>query len=173
MRRILQFHPSKCIGCHSCELACSFKHGRIVNPKMARIFVEVDGSSHIPLTCFQCENPWCASVCPENAISRNLETGAMEVNEELCVGCGMCVKGCPFGLITLAPSQKAIKCNLCRGEPECVNACTYGALEFTTDETVISERRQLFFDILKKHSAVLNLLQRTLSYQGPKVIKSL
>jgi carbon-monoxide dehydrogenase iron sulfur subunit len=150
MRKILQYHPNKCMGCHSCELACSFKHEKEFNPQFARIFIEIDGSFHIPLTCSQCENPWCASICPKNAISRNLETGAMEVDQKLCVGCRMCTMACPFGLIVMGPRKKAIKCNLCSGDPECVKACTYGALEFTIEETRILERRNIIFQYLKK-----------------------
>ena len=150
MRKILQYHPHKCMGCHSCELACSFKHEREFNPQFARIFVEIDGSYHIPLTCSQCENPWCASICAKNAIRRNLETGAIEVDQKLCVGCHMCTLACPFGLIVMGPREKAIKCNLCGGDPECVKACTYGALEFTMEETRILERRNIIFQFLKK-----------------------
>jgi len=150
MKNILQYHPDKCMGCHSCELACSFRHEKIFNPQLARIFVEIDGSFHFPLTCSQCENPWCASICPKNAISRNLETGAMEVDQKLCVGCRMCTMACPFGLIVMGPHQKAIKCDLCSGDPECVKACTYGALEFTTEETRTLEKRNVVFQYLKK-----------------------
>jgi Fe-S-cluster-containing hydrogenase component 2 len=160
MRKILQYHPNKCMGCHSCELACSFKHEKIFNPQLARIFVEIDGPFHFPLTCSQCENPWCASICPKNAITRNLETGAMEVDQKLCVGCRMCTMACPFGLIIMGLDQKAVKCNLCSGDPECVKACTYGALQFTIVVTGILERRNIVFQYFKKSFSSIESLSK-------------
>jgi Fe-S-cluster-containing hydrogenase component 2 len=81
----------------------------------------------------------------------------MEVDEKLCVGCRMCTMACPFGLIVIGLNQKAIKCDLCGGDPECVKACTYGALEFTADETRALERRNVVFQYLKKSSFYFGL----------------
>jgi Fe-S-cluster-containing hydrogenase component 2 len=95
-------------------------------------------------------------VCPNKAINRNVETGAMEVDESLCIGCGVCALSCPFGLIVMGISEKAIKCNLCGGDPECVKACTYGALEFASEDTGALEKRSIVFKHLERAFESLN-----------------
>ena len=46
----------------------------------------------------------CASVCPQNAIYK--KDGIAVVDEEACVGCGLCAKQCPNHLIDLIPYGK-------------------------------------------------------------------
>jgi Fe-S-cluster-containing hydrogenase component 2 len=70
-------------------------------------------------------------VCPVGAISRDEETGAIVLDQDLCIGCNMCLTVCPLGGISVDPETGTIiKCDLCQGDPECVKHCVYGALEF-------------------------------------------
>jgi len=40
-----------------------------------------------------------------------------------------CVTACTFGGIEIDPmTRKAIKCDLCLGDPACIKACEYGAI---------------------------------------------
>jgi carbon-monoxide dehydrogenase iron sulfur subunit len=40
-----------------------------------------------------------------------------------------CVTACIYGGIAIDPqTKKAIKCDLCGGDPACVKACDYGAI---------------------------------------------
>ena len=41
--------------------------------------------------CLDCED--CAKNCYQNAIFRN-DSGNLEINQELCVYCGMCIMNC-------------------------------------------------------------------------------
>jgi len=157
MKRTIQIHPNKCMGCHSCELACSFKNEGVFNPIFSRIFVKVDKEFHSPLTCFQCEDAWCDKACTKHAIHRNPYSGALEVDKELCVGCKICTIKCPFGLIVMNQHKQAIKCDLCGGNPECVNACTYGALSYSAYDKSAKEKRDKIFEHLKKSQASLVL----------------
>jgi len=57
-----------------------------------------------------------------------------------CIGCGYCVKACPFGVPKLSASQHTMrKCSFCiqridRGrEPACVAKCTTGALRYSPE----------------------------------------
>ncbi|NPA87006.1 MAG: ribosome biogenesis/translation initiation ATPase RLI [Candidatus Diapherotrites archaeon] len=47
----------------------------------------------------------CASVCPVNKTGTDpavfVEEGKVRISEELCIGCGICVRKCPFGAITI------------------------------------------------------------------------
>jgi Fe-S-cluster-containing hydrogenase component 2 len=124
---------------------------------MARIFVKTHGATRITLACLQCEDPICAQVCSQKAISRNPQTRAMEVNESLCIGCRLCTMSCPFGLVVMGQKRAAVKCDLCQGDPQCVAACTYGALEFAEEDTSAAERRDNTFAQIEKALASVHI----------------
>ena len=44
-----------------------------------------------------------------------------------------CVTACIYGGIAIDPqTKKAVKCDLCNGDPACVKACDYGAISVTS-----------------------------------------
>jgi len=58
---------------------------------------------------------------------------------DACIGCGYCVKGCPFDIPRISKTDhKSYKCTLCSDrvgvgfEPTCVKACPTGAIMFGT-----------------------------------------
>jgi Fe-S-cluster-containing hydrogenase component 2 len=121
-----------CTGCSLCQLACSERFLGGYNPHRAllRIRHENENLYHFPVVCNQCANPYCANVCPVQAIQRDAETGAMVVDREICVGCNLCHRYCPIHVVGVDPEiQKSVKCDLCGGDPRCVAACPTGALE--------------------------------------------
>ncbi len=122
----------KCTGCRSCELACSFGHERMFSPEFSRIKVYSDeetGEDTINV-CRQCGNAPCVEVCPVDALSKN-ELGAIILNEEKCVKCGLCAKACPFDAISFHFDKKVpLICDLCGGDPECVSICPTNAITF-------------------------------------------
>lgn len=115
-------------------MACSVFHVQACNPAKSAVRIvkwERKGLD-VPVVCQQCEEPACANICPVQAISRHADTGAMVVDEALCVGCRMCIVACPFGAISFdVDRRQVIKCDLCGGvEPWCVRFCEPGALTF-------------------------------------------
>ncbi len=71
------------------------------------------------------------AVCPVDAISVDIATGAKIVSDGVCVGCKVCTIACPFGTINYNPdSGKVLKCDLCGGDPACVKMCPTTALAF-------------------------------------------
>ena len=135
----------KCTGCGLCELACSFHHENIFAPSLSRIVVlrRYMQGIFIPLNCAQCEEPMCEQTCPLGAVSRNSDTGALEVDDDKCQGCKMCLLVCPLGGMGFNKAKGiAVKCDLCGGEPECVNFCPTGALEIIEDEQTIRIKKQ-------------------------------
>lgn len=59
---------------------------------------------------------------------------AIKVLEGKCVGCGLCVKACPFGAIVLKDKLAVIdlgKCTLCGA---CVQACKFEAIDLKKEE---------------------------------------
>jgi Fe-S-cluster-containing hydrogenase component 2 len=135
MEKALVVNPEKCTGCHSCEMVCSLIHDKECNLNLSRIGIMKTGgggsNENIPMVCQQCRDPFCADACIMGAITRNEQTGALIVNENLCVGCKTCVVACPLGGILYHWIKEcSMKCDLCDGDPQCVKACLYGALEF-------------------------------------------
>jgi len=68
--------------------------------------------------------------CPVNAIQKNKQ-GLVEIVEPECTGCGTCIDACPAGAIKLHPELgKALKCDLCGGNPNCVAYCPNNAIDY-------------------------------------------
>ncbi len=138
MPKQLKIDPQKCIGCKSCELACSLKNETTFNPSVSRIsnITFIEGTYSLPYnfvtTCKQCADAPCLSSCPIKAISRRKdETKAVVVDRDKCTGCGVCIGTCPFGAIRFdSMVKKAFKCELCGGDPACAQMCPTGAITF-------------------------------------------
>ena len=133
MQKSLVIDPEKCTSCLQCEMACSFEHEGVFNPAKSRIkvFEFEHGARAIPYTCTQRAEAWCMHACPVEAITKNATTGAMEVNEAVCVGCKVCTIACPFGTINYnTDTGKVVKCDLCSGDPQCAEACPTGAIVY-------------------------------------------
>ncbi len=145
--------PNLCVNCQRCELACTeFNEGKS-DPKLARIkiarnmpfggtgsgvlppFQGVWGNGTVPQdTCRQCPHPVpCANACPQGAIKPDPKTGARVVDVNLCTGCRLCQKACPWAMMTFDEEEKkASKCHLCKGHPKCVKECPAQAIRFVS-----------------------------------------
>ncbi|MGC9312947.1 MAG: 4Fe-4S dicluster domain-containing protein [Sediminispirochaetaceae bacterium] len=145
MEKVLLLQPERCIDCHSCELACSLKHGGVFSRTLSRISVfETPLKFSIPLTCLQCDDPACAAVCVVNALTKNEETGVVEYDQKKCIGCRMCVSACPFGNITYdRKNSTVIKCDVCGGEPECALFCPTDAIQWVPANQDTRARKQM------------------------------
>ena len=122
----LRVNGTKCTGCRSCMLVCSFTHADECNYHDSRIKIvsEEARGRHTPVLCQFCEDPPCTAACPVGALSKRSATGAIEVDPDLCTGCESCVGACPFHAMFFdQKNQKAFTCDLCRGNPECVKVC--------------------------------------------------
>lgn len=135
-------NPDLCTGCLTCELACSFSHS--IDGKRGASRIRVRTTKHkelwVPVTCLQCEDPACVKSCLVDALSRNQDTGAIELNQDKCVKCMACIAGCPFGCSIFDDEHDMIiKCDLCEGDPVCAHFCPTKAL---TWKTIIADKKK-------------------------------
>lgn len=83
------------------------------------------------------------TVCPTGASYKRQEDGIVLVNEDSCIGCGLCAWACPYGARELDAAAGVMKkCTLCVDriynenlpeedrEPACVRTCPSGARHF-------------------------------------------
>ena len=52
---------------------------------------------HFPKSCLHCADAPCVTVCPTGASYKRVEDGIVLVNEDDCIGCGLCAWACPYG----------------------------------------------------------------------------
>ncbi|MDI6762325.1 MAG: 4Fe-4S dicluster domain-containing protein [Thermodesulfobacteriota bacterium] len=144
--KVLSFDLNKCTGCRACEIRCSFKHFRLINPTKSRIRIIKfeEFGLNVPTVCQQCTEAACMKVCPTKALREDLDTGARIIDDRRCIGCNLCMNICPFGALTLTSEKKLIKCTLCQGDPYCVKYCETGALSYEKVEKTEVEKRYQF-----------------------------
>ncbi|HDZ90097.1 MAG: 4Fe-4S dicluster domain-containing protein [Deltaproteobacteria bacterium] len=148
----------KCIGCHSCEVACKSSKDLPVGPKLCEIITigptfvgGLPKAAYTFMPCFHCEDPWCVAACPTGAMQRREKDGIVFLDPTLCVGCKTCMSACPWGAPQWNPETgKAVKCDYCidridRGQqPACVTVCTTHCLHFAPAEAAPRIRRERY-----------------------------
>ena len=140
------FDQGRCIGCHTCAVACKDWNDLPPGPaKYLRVYEWQEGSFPsvgvhlLAIQCYHCSNPVCVDACPNGAIYKEETYGSVLVDQEKCQGTRMCSEACPYGAITYendGPEAKANKCNMCIDKlhqdqkPICALACPMRALDF-------------------------------------------
>jgi Fe-S-cluster-containing dehydrogenase component len=148
-----------CVGCGACAVACMDQNDIYPEkgqPALRRIY-RVEGGEfpdagiqYISAACVHCEDSPCVIGCPTGAITKDDRTGAIVVNETLCIGCHSCALACPFGVPRYDQDDKMQKCNLCIErveaglEPACVRVCPTGALKFDSPNKIQAAKESKF-----------------------------
>ncbi len=147
-QNLIVVDPAKCTGCEDCEAACSFAHeGKFtaVNSRIHRIRIEP--VINFAMTCQFCSDPPCVTACPQEALTKDENTGVIHVDEKDCDGCSYCIHVCPFGAIALhSVRKKAVMCDLCASteekEPQCVKYCPKEAISLKPVVAIAQESRK-------------------------------
>ncbi|HIC04663.1 MAG TPA: aspartate carbamoyltransferase [Nitrospirales bacterium] len=137
------FKADNCIGCHSCEAACSEKNGLPSHVAWRKVGYLEGGTYpdharvNISMACNHCDDPVCLKGCPTGAYVKYQDTGAVVVDSDICFGCRYCTWVCPYEAPAFNPATGSVsKCNMCVDlleqnlQPACVDACLGHALEF-------------------------------------------
>lgn len=170
---------SKCIGCKACQSACmewndirdevGDNSGVYDNPRdltgsswTVMRFSEVEEAGKLEWLirkdgCMHCEDPGCLKACPAPGAIVQYSNGIVDFNQELCIGCGYCIAGCPFDVPRISKiDDKAYKCSLCSDrvavgqEPACVKACPTGSILFGTKEAMITQAAERVVDLKER-----------------------
>lgn len=159
---------SKCIGCKACQAAClewnnlreevGYNRGVYDNPHdltentwTLMRFTEWENTESGNLEwlirkdgCMHCADPGCLKACPAPGAIVQYNNGIVDFVSENCIGCGYCVKGCPFNIPRISQADhKAYKCTLCSDRvsvgqaPACAKACPTGAIVFGTKAAML------------------------------------
>lgn len=161
------FDGTRCTGCKTCEMSChdfnnlsvgiSFR--KVLEATLGETTVDANGvftttcvSYPVSIACNHCDSPACMANCPQGAISKDEETGFVTSDREKCIGCGTCMKTCPYDAPRIdEEAQKSVKCHGCADrvaagmKPTCVEACPARALDFGTVEemSALGERANI------------------------------
>ncbi len=159
-----------CVGCHACVISCKEWNtsnygaplsdmeaygeqpvGTFLNRVHTYEVKEPDTKAaksvaqivHFPKSCLHCQDAPCVTVCPTGASYKRTEDGIVLVNEDDCIGCGLCAWACPYGAREMdARAGVMKKCTLCVDRiyndnipeedriPSCVRTCPAGARHF-------------------------------------------
>jgi formate dehydrogenase iron-sulfur subunit len=153
---------SRCIGCKACQSACmewndlrpemeefvgSYDNPHDLNPGVWTLmrFTEYENTNGDlewlirKDGCMHCEDPGCLKACPSPGAIVQYANGIVDFVSDACIGCGYCIKGCPFNIPRVSDKDhKSYKCTLCSDrvavgqEPACVKSCPTGAIMFGT-----------------------------------------
>ena len=164
---------TKCVGCHTCEVACKAENntypqsspvvvkGSVDAEKVNwRIVIEKESGVYptpkrdfITMSCNHCNEPACLKSCPVGAISKRAEDGVVLIDQDKCIGCQYCVWACPYGAPKFNDNTgKVEKCTFCAHrlaeglQPACVTACVGRALEVIHDPHSVGEAPEGFAD---------------------------
>jgi formate dehydrogenase beta subunit len=151
-----------CIGCKACEVACvewndlpfgetTFDNTYQTMPQTRWNYWNLikfneheraDGTLMWLMRkdqCMHCADPGCLRACPADGAIVQYENGIVDFQQENCIGCQLCLSGCPFDIPRFNPTTKKVyKCSLCADrvgqglEPACIKSCPTGCLHFGT-----------------------------------------
>ncbi|MEZ4867327.1 MAG: 4Fe-4S binding protein [Caldilineaceae bacterium] len=108
---VIMPNPSLCIGCLTCEVACSQAHREQGLSDVPRIRIFNDEATVLSQglldaygdrghfhqsPCLMCPDAPCHYVCPADALPIEPNSGVRHIDESKCIACGRCATACPF-----------------------------------------------------------------------------
>ncbi len=110
MRYGMVIDLKKCIGCHTCTIACKVENGTGPGVFWNQVMDRETGAypsvrrTFIPRPCMHCDNPPCVQACPSGASYKRAD-GLVLIDHKKCIGCRYCIVACPYGARYFVKSQ--------------------------------------------------------------------
>jgi molybdopterin-containing oxidoreductase family iron-sulfur binding subunit len=104
-RWVMAIDVRKCVGCSACTVACAVEN-KLPPGQFYRVVLEETTGDYpnvrrrfFPRPCMHCDEPPCIPVCPVEPVKATSKRpdGVVDIDYELCIGCGLCVEACPYG----------------------------------------------------------------------------
>ncbi|GAB7082198.1 4Fe-4S binding protein [Megalodesulfovibrio paquesii] len=125
----------RCIGCHSCSLACARQVYKQLSWTNCGIRIHSSGgitTGFEAKTCVACDPAPCAMACPTEAITQR-QGGGVKLKQALCIRCGACAEACPVDAIMISPDDGLAY--LCLHCGRCVAYCPHDCLELAEKDS--------------------------------------
>lgn len=100
-RWVMVIDLRKCVGCHSCTIACVVENKLPPGVVYRQVTEEEIGTypnvsmRFTPRPCMHCDNPPCVDVCPVGATFKRAD-GIVAMDYNRCIGCRYCMSACPY-----------------------------------------------------------------------------
>ncbi|MCP4417270.1 MAG: 4Fe-4S dicluster domain-containing protein [Chloroflexi bacterium] len=110
----------KCIGCEGCVDVCKEVNFSPDGAFWRQVHTYQAGagfsapSLSLPMNCMHCSDAPCLEVCPTTATFRRPD-GIVDLNDDICVGCGYCVVACPYFARMISESDRLLNMALDNG----------------------------------------------------------
>ena len=129
-----------CIDCKACQMACKvanrvpagYWRNWIKAPDLEASAGARKAIRFQPGNCMHCAKPTCVEACPTGATYVREADGTVQIDRDMCIGCGQCLPACPYGARYRHPELNvADKCDFCRErrkaglDPACVGTCPH------------------------------------------------
>lgn len=118
----------RCIGCHSCSLACAREVHNRLSWDTAGIRIHTSGGLSTGFEasiCLACLPAPCVAACPTKAFVQR-KGGGVIFRRKLCIYCGACAQACPVEAIFVDFAGHPFVCLHCG---KCVSFCPHDCLE--------------------------------------------
>lgn len=125
----------RCTGCGGCIISCKSENNVQKGISWANKIVETSGKfpdvkfDFVPTLCNHCEKAPCIKICPTKPKSMHKGYGNITMhNPKTCIGCKMCMKKCPYGVISFHEEDPQAEW---RNEDVLIKDCTSSPKEIT------------------------------------------
>lgn len=127
---------NRCLNCNLCVQSCPMKIIKKAGGDYGTVYLDyTDGFCD-----YDCHR--CSEVCPSGAIKRltlsekqRTQIGLAQIDEEVCIKCGLCVMKCPKEAISKQEGDfPHISSDICIGCGACKSACPVKAIDISAVE---------------------------------------